>query len=103
MVKTEEGAKRLINYVVKTTKVRWLQYNEKYTDLDEIFIRRGYEQKGFECWKFIKILNSRDIRGIDDLGAILTDYDYNGKYERDIAGSLNGSFYQHLKEGRGDW
>ncbi len=100
MVKNEEEAKMVIDHVVITTKVRWLQYGEKYLDLDEIFIRRGYEQKGFECWKFMKILKNRDIRRIGDLGAILTCYDYDGKYEREISGSLNSSFYKDLKEGK---
>ena len=100
MVVNKEKAKKVIQYVVETTKTRWIQYKEKYTDLDELFIRRGYEQGWFQCWKFFEVLRDRDISGIAELGEVLDNFEGSLIYNREFAGNLESPFYQNLKVGK---
>jgi len=94
-----EGAKRIILYVVEKTKHRWDQYYEDWENIDEVFLRRGYEQGGFECWKFIGLLKEQGICSINSIGKILDKLDIqkNKKYNRDFAGSVSSPFYQGMK------
>jgi len=66
-----EIAKRIILYVVKKTEWRWRQYDEHRDKIDEVFIRRGYEQGGFEAYKFAELLKQYDIFSIKKIGQIL--------------------------------
>lgn len=94
-----DKAKKIINYVVERTKPRWQQYDEYWDKIDEVFIRRGYEQGGFEAWKFAMLLRNEDIFSIGKIGLILDKYRGNTKYDRGSAGSLKGSFYQDMMNG----
>jgi len=93
-----EQAKELILYVVKKTEPRWRQYLESYSDINEIFIRRGYEQGGFEFSKFSPLLHKKGIFSIEKIGSILDRYDGSRRYDRDFAGSLDSMFYSELRQ-----
>ena len=69
-----EIAKRIILYVVKKTEWRWRQYDEHWDKIDEVFIRRGYEQGGFEAYKFAELLKQYKIFSIEKIGQILEKY-----------------------------
>jgi len=94
-----EKAKTIITYVVNTTKKRWQQYDEKWEEIDEVFLARGYEQGGFEAWKFAEYLKRENIFSIEKLGLILVKYKGDIKYNRMFAGSLISPFYLDLKNG----
>jgi len=96
-----EKAKRIILYVVEKTKPRWDQYYEDWENIDEVFLRRGYEQRGFECWKFIELLKEQGICSINSIGQILDKLDEqkDRKYDRTFAGSLSSPLYQKMKNG----
>jgi len=97
---TREQAKEIIKYVVEITKPRWSKFAEKYEDLDEIIIRRGYEQGGFKCWLFMDILEKKGIKSVNSLGAILKNCSYPKKYNSNVARGLNSEFYIDLKGGK---
>jgi hypothetical protein len=92
-------AKTIITYVVNTTKIRWQQYDEKWEEIDSVFLSRGYEQGGFEAWKFAEYLKKENIFSIEKLGLILDNYKGDIKYVRIFAGSFISPFYQDLKNG----
>lgn len=94
-----EHAKKIISYVVKETERRWKEFDEDWDEIDEIFIRRGYEQGGFEAWKFAELLKEHDIFSIGKIGQILDKYKGNTKYNREFVGSLTSHFYQNMKTG----
>jgi hypothetical protein len=94
-------AYRIIHHVVQTTRPRWLQYNESWHDIDQIFIRRGYEQGGFQMFKFFPLLEERGISSINSLGTILEYTPHpNSIYNRGYAGSRDAQFYMELKKGQ---
>jgi len=92
-------AKRIINYVVKKTKKRWKEYDVDWRDIDKVFISRGYEQGGFECWEFAEQLKKYGILSINIIGKILEKRKYNVKYDRKFAGSLSSNLYKKMKRG----
>jgi len=96
---TEQQAREIIQHVVDITKPRWIEYDQTWSDIDRIFIRHGYEQQGFEIFKFVPLLEARGIFSIDALGSIFTSYDGERKYARDYAGSLDSPFYEQLSSG----
>lgn len=79
-------------YVVKKTETRWREYDESYLqkweNIDKIFIRRGYEQGGFDCGEFTNLLENHGIFSIEKIGSILDKYKGDIKYNRQFAGSL---------------
>ena len=93
---------RLISHAVEATKTRWSQYDRTWRDIDRIFIHHGYEQGGFEIFKFLPLLDKRECYSIRALGSILREED-GPSYVRDSAGSLTRPFYVALSHGeRGD-
>ena len=94
-----EQAKKILHYVVEKTKPRWKQYDEDQNKINEVFIRRGYEQGGFEAWKFAELLKNQDIFSIEKIGLILDKYKGNTKYDCTFAGSLKDSFYKNMANG----
>lgn len=94
-------AKTIILNAVKTTEPRWREYVEHWKDINEVFIRRGYEQQGFLCSKLTVVLEERGIFSISKLGSILCQYKVAGKYNRQFAGSLTSEFYEGLRKGLG--
>ena len=94
-----EQVKKIIDHVVEKTKPRWKQYDEDWDKIDEVFIRRGYEQGGFETWKFAELLKNQDIFSIEKIGLILDEYKGNTKYDRAFAGFLKDSFYKNMTNG----
>jgi len=98
-----EKAKTIILYVVEKTKPKWEKYDEDWDNVDEVFIRRGYEQGGFECWKFAEQLKKHGIFSINSIGQILDNLDKEKcsgkKYDRAFAGSLLKPLYQNMKCG----
>ena len=96
----KEAAAKIIDYVVTVTKPRWQEWiHQRYEDLDDMFITRGYEQGGFQVAIFFDILKSKGIGSIYHLGKILDGYQGERKYSREEKGALEGKFYQDLKEG----
>lgn len=94
-----EKARKIISYVVDKTKPTVLRYQEKFSDLDRVFIRRGYEQGGFELFKLTPLLEAQGIFSIDKIGSILDTYAGEKKYNRQEQGSLQSIFYQDAKSG----
>jgi len=94
---TTNQAKEIIFYVVKKTEPRWRQYTAEWENINQVFIERGFEQGGFHCFKFCKLLEQKDIYSIEKIGSILDDA---RKYDREYAGSLNAEFYLNLKDGK---
>lgn len=92
-------AKSIIKYVVDFTKNRWIEYEEKWDNIEEVFLLRAYEQGGFEFFKFADLLKRERIFSINKLGKILENYKDNLKYNREFAGSLESPFYKNLKTG----
>lgn len=91
-------AKEIILYVVQTTETRWRKYDESWANIDEILIRRGYEQGGFETFKLVPLFKENEIYTIQKLGSIMDGYKGKKKYQREYAGSLESDFYLELKE-----
>ncbi len=94
-----EHARRIIFYAVEKTKPRWGQYDEHWNKIDEVFIRRGYEQGGFEAWIFAELLKQYNIFSIEKIGQILEKHKKNTKYDRRFAGSLGSPFYRDMESG----
>lgn len=92
-------ARSIIENAVLTTKPRWLTYEESWGNIDRIFISRGYEQQGFQLFKFIPVLEKFNIFSIDNLGSILLKYPQNRNYSREFAGSFTSEFYSNLQDG----
>lgn len=92
-------AKKIIWYVVQKTQPRWQQYDEDWDKIDEVFVRRGYEQGGFSCEAFAKLLRRHGILSIGKLGLILDGYSGEKKYARQFAGAITSAFYQKMKQG----
>lgn len=94
-----EKAKEIINHVVSSTEQRWRQYETSWNEIDEVFIKRGYERGGFEAWKFAEELDKAGIFSISELGKILPSELHCKSYDRDFAGSLSKTFYENAKKG----
>jgi len=94
-----DDARKIISYVAKKTESRWKQYDEHWNNIDEVFIRRGYEQGGFAAWEFTEVLREHGIFSIQAIGVILDAYSGDRKYNHNFAGSLNSRFYQEMKNG----
>ena len=94
-----EKARKIIHHVVSSTVRRWRQYETSWKEVDELFIKRGYEIGGFEAWKFAEALKKAGIFSISELGKILPPELKSKTYDRNFAGSLNSEFYLRAKEG----
>jgi len=91
-------AAKLISHAVEATRTRWRQYDKHWQDIDRVFILHGYEQQGFEIFKFLPLLEKRGCGSIDALGSILREED-GSKYKRAYAGRLANPFYGALERG----
>ena len=97
----KEAAAKIIDYVVTVTKPRWQEWiHQRYEDLDDMFITRGYEQGGFQVAIFYDILKSKGIGSIYHLGKILDGYRGERKYTREEKGGFNSNFYIDLMRGK---
>ncbi|MBI5001512.1 MAG: hypothetical protein HZB92_08340 [Euryarchaeota archaeon] len=94
-----DQARQLVEYAATKTRPRWEQYAVSWNAIDEVFIVRGYEQGGFESWKFAELLKAHGIFSISKLGTILSGYRGNPKYLRKFAGGMASPFYEGLKSG----
>lgn len=95
----KDEAKKIIEYVVKKTQSRWREYQIHWKDIDEVFIQRGYEQGGFEAWKFAELLKEHGISTIEKIGQILNNYKGDTRYNQSVAGSYYSPFYEDMKNG----
>lgn len=95
----QNDVKAILSHVVEFTRPRWKQFSHNVSDLDELFIRHGYEQQGFETLKFFPLLKDRNIGAISEMGLILNNPTRVTKYERNFAGGLDAPFYQNLFKG----
>ena len=92
----KENARKIIQYVVAETELRWREYDKSWHDINKIMILHGYEQSGFEFFKFAPLLEERNLLSIEKLGGILSPSDCNLVYKREYAGSLESPFYLSL-------
>lgn len=92
-------AKTIIQNAVESTRPRWSQYDQSWSNIDVIFIFHGYEQQGFQIFKIKPVLQDLNLFTIDTLGKILLQYPYKRNYDRQFAGSLNAEFYLGLQHG----
>ena len=94
-----EQAKKIILYAVEKTNPRWSEYDDswEWKNIDNVFIRKGYEQGGFAAFEFNELLKKKGISSIDKVGTILMKYNGGKKYSREYAGSLNTKFYRELR------
>jgi len=96
----KENAEEIIDYVVTEAKERFSNWKyESYSNLDKIFIPRGYEQGGFAASIFFGLLEKKKIATVNCLGSILESYTGEKKYSRNEKGSLESSFYYDMKNG----
>jgi len=95
-----ENARKIISHVVQKTKPTITQWTEKYSELDKVFIRRGYEQGGFEFFKLSPLLEAKGIFSIERLGSILDSYVGEKRYDRQNHGGLASSFFIALQNGQ---
>lgn len=95
-----ENARKIISHVVQKTKPTVTQWSEKYSELDKVFIRRGYEQGGFEFFRLSPLLEARGIFSIEKLGSILDSYVGEKKYDRLNHGGWASSFFMALQNGQ---
>lgn len=94
-----EIARALIEHAVRTTEPRWRQYGERWANIDEVFLRRGYEQQGFEVFRFLPILKIKGCGTIEALGSIPRASEV-GRYASDLARGLESPFYKALAAGK---
>ena len=95
----KSNAKTIIKNAVEVTRPRWSQYDQSWSNIDVIFIYHGYEQQGFQIFKFKPVLEDLKIFSIDNLGNILLKYPHKRNYDREFAGSLTSEFYTDLQKG----
>ena len=81
----KENARKIIKYVVAETERRWREYDRSWHDINKIMILHGYEQGGFEFFKFAPLLKEVNLLSIEKLGAILSPSDCRLAYKRDYA------------------
>lgn len=93
------NAAKIILNAVKVTEVRWKQSREDWQHIDDSFLRRAYEQGGFEFYKFYPLMKDNGIANIGEIGSILDTYQGPSKYRREFAGSYTSPFYEGLKAG----
>ena len=91
-------AERIICHAVKTTEWRWRQYTKHWRDIDQIFLQHGYEQQGFEMFKFAPLIDKHGCYSIAALGGILRE-DESTAYDRQYAGGFESPFYAALQRG----
>jgi len=99
MIMDKSNAKTIIKNAVEVTRPRWSQYDQSWSNIDVIFIYHGYEQQGFQIFKFKPVLEDLKIFSIDNLGNILFKYPHKRNYDREFAGSLTSEFYTDLQKG----
>lgn len=93
-----EDAREIVRNAVETTKPTWSNWDVHWEDIDEIFLIRSYEQMGFDNWIFIDLLNKHELN-IEKIGNILEKIDFERKYNREFAGSLESPLYKNMVNG----
>lgn len=88
-----ENARKIILNAVDTTKPTWSKWDVHWEDIDKIFLSRAYDQMGFDDWIFINFLDKHGLN-IEKIGSILDDTEFEKKYNRELAGSLESPVYQ---------
>lgn len=91
-----EAAREIILNAVRVTEKRWRTFDVHWNEIDEVFIRNGFEQGGFHFHKLFELLKQKNIGSINVLGSILDNFKGNTKYNREFAGSLRSNFYKEL-------
>ena len=94
-----ENARKIVLHAVETTEPVWASFNVHWEDMDKVFLSMAYEQRGFENWKFIWVLDKYQISSIGKVGKVLDNYKGEKKYIRELAGSLDAPIYQEMKKG----
>jgi hypothetical protein len=96
----DADTKKIITNAVETTRKSWEEWDVSWEDIDDVFLTRAYDQVGFDDWIFVDFLQDNEIRSIDKIGKILENTEFDRKYNRDFAGSLEKPLYYKLKEGK---
>jgi len=101
---TLNQAKQIIKAIFRETKPTWEKWMTPYRELDYTFLKRGYEQLGFDCDNFVNnFLSKYGIGEIEKIGKIIKNLGYiedNYKYQRDFSGAIDAPFYSKLKQGK---
>jgi len=95
----KEYACTIIKNAVEKTRPTWTGFDESWDNTEKVFICRAYDQMGFDDWIFVDFLEKYDIYSIEKIGRILYNTNYDKKYSRDFAGSLESQLYQNMKNG----
>ncbi|MBF4473944.1 hypothetical protein [Methanobacterium formicicum] len=93
-----ENARKIILNAVKVTEPTWTGYDVHWEDMDHVFLSRAYDQMGFDNWIFIDFLDKYELN-IGKIGKILDKTDFERKYDRPFAGSLESPLYKNMKNG----
>lgn len=93
------NVKKIIINAIMTTQPTWRTWNVHWDDIDQVFLARAYDQMGFDDWMFVNFLEDNNIFSIESIGRILKTVDFENKYDREIAGSLDATLYQDMKNG----
>jgi hypothetical protein len=93
-----ENAKKIILNAVETTKSGWSTWGVHWSEINDVFLGRAYDQLGFDNWIFVTDLKNNNL-SIDKIGSILDQGNFERKYDREIAGSLTGPLYILMKKG----
>jgi hypothetical protein len=91
----------IVKIIVEETRGEWEIWvgKERYSSIDSLFLRRGFEQLRFNANRFYDFLERHNVGSIKAIGSILNDSDPK-KYSRDYAGSLEKSLYKAFQEGK---
>lgn len=94
----KENAQKIILNAVKVTEPTWTNFNEHWEKMDHVFLSKAYDQMGFDNWIFIDFLDKYEL-DIEKIGTLLDKTDFERKYDRPFAGSLESPLYQNMKNG----
>lgn len=94
-----ENARKIILNAVETSEPLWSKWEVEWKEIDDVFIKRGYERLGFNGGMFAENLEANGIFSIEKLGMILDNYNRKEKHDSENVNSLEPTFYKELSKG----
>lgn len=95
----KENSCAIIKNAVEVTRKTWTRFDVSWNISEKVFLSRAYDQMGFDNWIFVDFLEENSIYSIDKIGDILNNLEFEKKYNREFAGSLEAPLYQNMKNG----
>ena len=95
----KNNSRAIIQNAVEVTRPTWSGFDERWDNSEKVFISRAYDQMGFDDWIFVDFLEKHNIYSIEKIGKILDNLEFERKYNRELAGSLESPLYQDMKKG----